>query len=299
MCEIWKRDELQEIGVHDFERQLESIDELGVEWVVFSGGEALMHAGLFRMCERLRERKIRITILSSGLLLSRFADEIVRYADEVTVSLDGPPAVHNEIRRVAKAFELLEDGVAALRSLRPDFPVYARCTVQRRNCGHLVETMRAARRIGLNSISFLAADVHSEAFNRTAADDSIALTENDLPILDAQIEALVECGDFVAESPAKLRKIARHFRAYLGLAAHEAPRCNAPWTSAVVEADGSVRPCFFHASVGRLSPGVDLAQIVNGFEATAFRAGLNVATNPVCRRCVCSLNRAEDAQTAA
>ena len=42
---------------------------LGVRWVVFSGGEPLMHSDLFRLSDRLRESGIRTTILTTGLLL--------------------------------------------------------------------------------------------------------------------------------------------------------------------------------------------------------------------------------------
>jgi MoaA/NifB/PqqE/SkfB family radical SAM enzyme len=90
------------------------------------------------------------------------------------------------------------------------------------------------------------------------------------------------------ESPAKLRRIVSHFRAYHGLEPLSAPPCNAPWVSAVWEANGDVRPCFFHPAIGNTVNGT-LAQIVNGPAAVAFRESLHVAENPVCRRCVCSL----------
>jgi MoaA/NifB/PqqE/SkfB family radical SAM enzyme len=90
------------------------------------------------------------------------------------------------------------------------------------------------------------------------------------------------------ESPAKLRRIATHFRAHAGLEPHVAPRCNAPWVSAVLEANGDVRPCFFHPPIGNASA-ASLLTILNGPAALAFRESLNVAENPVCRRCVCSL----------
>ena len=35
MCDIWKTTEAQEISVHDLKRQLESIERLRVQWVVF------------------------------------------------------------------------------------------------------------------------------------------------------------------------------------------------------------------------------------------------------------------------
>jgi hypothetical protein len=71
-----------------------------------------------------------------------------------------------------------------------------------------------------------------------------------------------------------------------------APRCNAPWVSAVVESDGTLRPCFFHAPIGNISE-ESLAQALNGPLAVAFRKSLDVAQNPICRRCVCSLHLPE------
>jgi Fe-coproporphyrin III synthase len=298
MCDIWKTTGVQELPPGQIEGQLESIARMGVEWVVLSGGEPLMHSALWRICEILRRLRVRITLLSSGLLLRRHAEAIVEHVDGAIVSLDGPPAIHNSIRGVPKAFELLANGVTAIREIEPEFPIAARCTVQRANLRCLRAAADTARSIGLDSISFLAADLESSAFNRPEGwppdrQERIAPTSDQLSGLESEIEALIdrgECGNFVRESPAKLRHVVHHFRAHLRQAEAVAPRCNAPWRSAVIEADGAVRPCFFHRPIGHLNSGRQLHQILNGPEALAFRASLDVATNPVCRRCVCSLN---------
>ena len=65
--------------------------------------------------------------------------------------------------------------------------------------------------------------------------------------------------------------------------------CNAPWVSAVIEADGSVRPCFFHTQSGNIKE-ASLTEILNSENSISFRKNLNVKTNPVCEKCVCSLN---------
>jgi radical SAM protein with 4Fe4S-binding SPASM domain len=264
---------------------------------VFSGGEPLLHRDVFRKASQLRRRNIRVTLLSSGLLVGKYAREIVDNFDDLIVSLDGPAAIHNRIRGVERAFDLLRAGVTRIREERGDFSIRGRCTVQRTNCGHLTATVEAARELRLNSISFLASDTHSEAFNRTFTTledlSRIALSVEDLSLLDAQIEELIDsnqCGRFIVESPVKLRTIAHHFRCGIDLAEPVAPNCNAPWTSAVIEADGSVRPCFFHAPIGKLGTEASLYKILNSPQAVAFRAGLDVATNPICRQCVCSLN---------
>lgn len=285
------------MAAEDLTRHLADIESLSVQWVVFSGGEPLMHSDLFRLSDMLRSKGIRVTLLSTGLLLKRYAEEIATRIDDVIVSLDGPPAVHDEIRRVPGAFAQLGQGVRTLHDLRPDYPISARCTIQRLNYAWPRETAREARSLGLRSISFLAADVNSEAFNRVRPWEAyrqaqVALTLEEVVYLEREFEGLCsdwEGSSFVLEGPEKLRRIADHFRAQLGLRAPQAPRCNAPWVSAVIEADGTVRPCFFHRPIGSLKTG-SLLQIVNGFEAQQFRASLNISTNFVCARCVCSLN---------
>ncbi|MDE3199247.1 MAG: radical SAM protein [Acidobacteriota bacterium] len=290
MCEIWKRTAISEIGAEQFNRMLPDFERLGVEWVVFSGGEPLLDRDLFRKAGELRQRGIRTTLLSSGLLLEKYAPEIVREFGDVIVSLDGPPEVHDAIRGVRRGFELLQQGVGAIHHIRPGFPVSGRCTVQRLNCAHLVRTAETARGFGLKSISFLAADLHSEAFNRQDGRENAALRAEDLAILDAEIGRLERFGGFVAESPEKLRRIAGHFRAHLGLSPPLPPKCNAPWVSAVVEADGAVRPCFFHRPIGRLN-GAGLTEVLNGPAGVEFRKSLRVEEDPTCRQCVCTLFR--------
>jgi len=219
MCDIWKTDTIQEISAEELERHVADIERLHVQWVVFTGGEPLMHSDLFRLCQILRKRNIRTTILSTGLLLERHARQIVANADDVIVSLDGPPAIHDQIRRIPRAFDIMQRGIDALLLLKPDFPVTARSTVQRLNHAHLRETVETARHMGVRSISFLAVDMTSTAFNRQqpAAND-IGLTSAQIDTLEGQIDSLADAGGFVVESREKLRRIVNHFRAHLGQA---------------------------------------------------------------------------------
>jgi MoaA/NifB/PqqE/SkfB family radical SAM enzyme len=247
---------------------------------------------------------VRTTILTTGLLLQANAARIVEAIEDVIVSLDGPAEVHDRIRRVPGTFEELRKGVSALREVNAQYPVAGRCTVQRANHRHLCDTVRAARQLGLDSISFLAADVTSTAFHRPvgwpdARQAEVALTSGDLSNFRDEIERLIDTfpaeieRGYVRESPEKLRRLVDHFEAHLGRKEHVAPRCNAPWVSAVVETDGTLRPCFFHAPIGNLKQ-QSLWEALNNPGAIAFRAGLDVATNATCRRCTCSLYLSEE-----
>jgi Fe-coproporphyrin III synthase len=293
MCDIWKITEAEEIGSAELERHLASIERLGVEWAVFTGGEPLMHSDLFRLAALLRGRSIRTTILTTGLLLERYAARIVDSIDEVIVSLDGPRVIHDEIRGVKGAFDRLANGIRALHQLSPAYPVAARCTIQARNAPQLLAAVQTARDLGLRSISFLAADLTSTAFNRAQPWPELRQMDvaPELGVLEREMQGIIAAypGDgFILESPAKLRRIVAQFRAYYGLASPSAPKCNAPWVSAVIEPNGDVRPCFFHAPIGNTA-GKTLDEVINGPQAIAFREELNVAENQICRRCVCSL----------
>jgi MoaA/NifB/PqqE/SkfB family radical SAM enzyme len=301
MCDIWKREENVGVTAADLERHRESLRRLSVEWVVLSGGEPLMNRDLHAVCTFFRELDIRLTLLTTGLLLERRAAEVASLFDDVIVSIDGPEAIHDGIRRVKGGFELIRSGVAAVRALQPGMKITARTTVQKLNHASLRETVRGAKDLGLDGISFLAADVTSEAFNRpllwpgerqnevTLANDEVCTLEGEVEKLIAEFTGDIRSG-YIAESPAKLRRIVTNFKAHLGQATSESPRCNAPWVSAVIEADGSLRPCFFHPAIGNIGD-ASLEEVINGDTARAFRRDLNVETNPICRRCVCSLYR--------
>ncbi len=300
MCDIWRIRQVREITACDLEPHLESLRALRVSWVVLSGGEPLMHSDFSTLTQMLRAEGIRVTLLTTGLLLGPHARSVADSVDDVIVSLDGPPEIHDRIRRVPRAFEQLARGVEAVRKIRPEISISARSTVQKANWQYLCETVQTAKQVKLNSISFLAADVTSEAFNRPEGwtperQSTVALDADEVEKLEIEIGSLIGehrediATGFVAESPEKLRRIVLHFRAHLGQVAPVAPPCNAPWVSAVIEADGTVRPCFFHRPLGNIRHKT-LLDLLNDEQSIEFRKELDIPSNPVCQRCVCSLH---------
>jgi Fe-coproporphyrin III synthase len=300
MCDIWKRENNDQFRAQDLERHRVSLENLRVRQVVLTGGEPLLHNDLAALCNFFREQNIHLTLLTTGLLLYKRAEEIAVLFDDVIVSLDGPQNIHDTVRRVSGAYNLIHKGVAAVRHHSPSIPITCRTTVQKANHRHLCETVDAAKALGLDSISFLAADLTSEAFNRLLLwpgerQNEIGLTLEETKSLEEEIEKLILeyeadiAHKYIVESPVKLRKIPRRFREHLGMLSPEAPICNAPWVSAVVDVDGSVRPCFFHRTMGSLTSST-LEEVINGNAAQSFRRSLDMENNPTCQRCVCSLS---------
>ena len=310
MCDIWRNTARDELSPDDVARWLRDASSLGIGRVVLSGGEALMHSRLWELCAHLQDAGIGITLLSTGLLLKHHAHNVAKYCDDVVVSLDGPQPIHDAIRNVPRAFERLAEGVAAVKAADANVVVTGRCAVHRQNFRHLRETVVATHEIGLDRISFLAADVSSTAFNRPDGwDDArvsqIALSSEELPELADELAALehehaadFETG-FIAESPDKLRRrLHQYYAALLGQTRFHPNTCNAPWVSSVIEADGTVRPCFFQPPLGNIRHvdagesarhGSALQAVLNSPQAIAWRQGLDTTRDEICKRCVCTL----------
>jgi MoaA/NifB/PqqE/SkfB family radical SAM enzyme len=192
------------------------------------------------------------------------------------------------------ALGVLETGVARLRRIAPSIPVTARSTLHRMNFRELPQLIDHARAMALDGISFLAADVSSSAFGRAAREvaPDLALDRGEIEEFSTIVERTIadraddfESG-FIAEPPAKLRRLPKYYEALANGRGFAPAACNAPWVSAVVEANGAVRPCVFHEPIGSIRD-APLASIV-AHQLPRFRQRLDVGSDPVCGRCVCS-----------
>jgi MoaA/NifB/PqqE/SkfB family radical SAM enzyme len=300
MCDIWKANaDKREISVETLDRHMDAIRRLHVRRVMLTGGEPLLHSNFWTFCERLRADGIVLSLVTTGLLIEPHATRIAALMDDVVISIDGDAAAHDDIRRVRDGFARIARGVAALRSQPRTPTLIARSVLQRSNYRSLAPTIHAIQAMGVDRLSFLAADVTSAAFNRpepwpVERQGEIALAREDLPILaDVIRDAAERCaaafaGGFVEGGVASLRRIHDHYAALAGVGEWPAVRCNAPWVSAVLEPTGVVRPCFFHPPYR--SSGDTLDAVINSPDAIAFRRTLNVHTNATCRRCVCTLS---------
>ena len=299
-CDWWKQTGADDLTLDEIARLAESLPALGTRMVVFSGGEPLLRPEVFDAAALFRERGIGLHLLTSGVLLERFADRVAEQFSQVIVSLDATSAALYERIRGVDALATVGRGVARLRQLAPDIGVAGRATLHRANFRELPRLIEYAKSLGLQRMSFLPADVSSLGFGRDREPDrnlaplgALTLEPGEIREFEAIIERTIRsyAGDFesgfVAESPDKLRRLPRYYAALRGDEPFPAVSCHAPWISVVVEANGSVRPCFFHRSIGNLRQ-TPLRTIV-ARNLRAFRESFDVGADPVCVRCVCSL----------
>lgn len=301
MCDIWKDNKnLKQLTEQDISGLLDALRRFGTQQVAMSGGEALLNTNFFRLCAILKKEKIKITLLSTGLTVKKNAEQLLEWVDDLIVSLDGDEPVHDAIRNIPGAFNKLKDGIQYIRSLDPDYRITARTVIHRLNFRVWESIINEAKIMGLDQVSFLPADVSSHAFNRQMAwtepkQHEILISEKELPELQEVISRIIKNNGFdfdsgfIAETPEKIQHIYDYYAAFYGLNPFPYKKCNAPWVSTVIEADGNVRPCFFHDVIGNIRDS-SLASILNSDKAVNFRKTLDMSKNPTCVKCVCSLN---------
>ncbi len=293
-CSIWKMNGkgARELGVEERLAIIREARLLGAQAILFTGGEPLLCDHLETLARTADRLGLSVQIATNGLGLARSVSWLGEVVAEIYISLEGPLAVHDGVRG-AGMFSRLKGSIEEIRALPRRARLVGRSTISAQNAGILDETVRAARALGLDAVSFLPIDVTSDAFGgdpgararlRPSPADVIALRQ-----AISRLSASGELGAFVIEDAGKLRRIADAF--LLEPSSRMAPACNAPEWSSVVEADGAVRPCFFQPAVP-FDRTASLGALRESKEYAAALLGLGEG-DPICASCVCPKLRAQ------
>ncbi len=298
-CDYWRHGRI-DMNLASIARLLPSFEKLGTRLVVLSGGEPLLHSEWAPIAQMLKSSGLHVWLLTSGLSLAKHAGRAAELFETITVSLDGTDRETYAATRGLDAFDKVCDGVraAAARGVPPSL----RVTLQRANYRQLPAFVELARALGARQVSFLAVDVaNPHAFGRLDGYESdLALRDEDLPVLEQRLDSLERDhaedfrSGFIAESPMKLRRILQYFSAIRARAAYPVVRCNAPEFSAVISANGRVRPCFFISGPQQDRLHGDFQSALNSDAMMALRRDIRAGRRAECTTCVCSMWRELD-----
>lgn len=287
-CSIWRGADRGrgELGLSERLDILRQARSMGARSVLFTGGEPLLCDHIEPLARSARDLGLSVQIATNGLGLGRASAWLAAAVDEVYVSLEGPEKIHDAVRGRGM-FVRLADSLAEVVSRHPRPRLIGRSVIAAGNAGSIESTVAAARRLGLDAVSFLRADWTSDAFGgepearrllRPSADEVAEMAQ-----AIARLKAAGELASFVLEDERKLGMMARDL--LLEPAVRTAPKCNAPEWSSVVEADGALRPCFFQPALG--VPGsAGIAAVMESAGYADVLRGLG-GGNPICASCVC------------
>lgn len=272
----------------------------GLKHIVYSGGEPLLRRDFRDICDIFGQKRVKQTVLTNGLLLEKRIDDIRDYFHEIIISIDGAKAeTHNKIRGL-NSFDQILKGIAKAVGGKENPVVSIRTVLQKSNFRELPDMIELAKSVKVDRISFLSADVASEAFGRdtrgAVADEmNISLTVDEVHDFRKLVNQVSTdytsdfFSGFISESPQKLMKLVEYYGALRGM--NEFPKnfCNAPMVSAVITSTGNIHPCYFIESYGSIRQG-NIRTLVNLDTVQKVRGEVRNFVHPRCKTCVCTLN---------
>ena len=311
MCDYGQRKET------NFSLNLGTEEELDIkEWQVFlddvrsfrptiaiTGTEPLLYPNLIEFIRQCKENKLSIEITTNGYLLSDYAKDIASLqVNKIFVSIDGPEAVHNEIRGVKDAFMKVKNGIRKILELKQsDKPSIAiNCTISNLNYRYLENTLQALKGMydtflfsHLDFVTEGMANIHNEAWRNVCLATSSTISDEidpkkvDISVLYAQIERIKKNFSKAHFNPDLSRsQLTRYYREPL-LFINGFDRCYVPWKVGQVLANGDVvvsTRCF-RIIFGNIRE-QRFTEIWNSKIFLKFREKLKeVSAFPACTRC--------------
>lgn len=282
----------------------------------FAFTEPLIYPHLFDALALARARGLHTAVTTNGLQLDRKAGSLAAAGpDEVFVSLDGPPDVHDRIRGHAGGFARAFTGLDALTRLRggPGCAVF--CVITEWNAGRLVEFVERFRGMPLRKLGFMhalftpqsLADAHNAIFGErypaTAASvgrhDATHMNFEALATEIEQLRALAVPFPIVFSPDLRTPDQLRRF--YLEPEVPMGRRCNDVGRTLMIKSDGSTVPAHgrcYNVDAGNVYEQT-LPDIWQGAVLTRLRQDLVAAGGllPACSRC-CSVSAGREAAPA-
>jgi MoaA/NifB/PqqE/SkfB family radical SAM enzyme len=147
----------KQMDVDDWKRLVDEISDHQISSLLIRGGEPFMFPGIIELLEYIHNKGLSISIDSNGTLLKDFAADLLRIGNiHVTISIDGPEEIHDQVRGVRGCFRKTEEGLVLLNELEKSSTnkiSKSICfTISPYSLAGLGEMPNVARRLSINTL---------------------------------------------------------------------------------------------------------------------------------------------------
>lgn len=155
MCNIWQKKSVDEMTPEEVERFFARWPQF--RWVHLTGGELFMRRDLDDLIAAI-QRSCRGLYLLNFPTTGWFGDKTVAQVEQIlsrgigrlmnTISIDGPPALHEEMRGLPKSWTRGIETFKRLRAIkRPNYQVVVGMTLMEKNASKVDETIAAIQEV--------------------------------------------------------------------------------------------------------------------------------------------------------
>jgi Fe-coproporphyrin III synthase len=274
--------------------------------MAINGTEPIMYKPLGKVIAYARQAGLDVAVTTGGYNLPERAEELAEAGlTRLNVSIDGAPALHNQIRGRSNVFEKVTSGIKKFKEAAHqrgyDPQVLALCTIMNMNYRYLVEFYDAISqypvdRINFTNMNFVTAEMaqaHNFKWGKKYVATVNCLSEEvqpgmvDVDVLFDQMSAVqAKGGSKVSFMPFFDKdQLSRYFHRPMEFMG-DIP-CMSSWYIAQIMADGEVIPytrCY-HVPFGNINEQPFL-EVWNSEKANAWRRDLRQQGRfPACTRC--------------
>lgn len=268
-CNIWKKETGDELSLHELEEVFSKTSN--ISWLDITGGEIFLRQDIKKIFEAINENCDNLYLLhfpTNGVL----TDKIVSISKEineydipkfiVSVSLDGPKALHDKIRGVEGSFKR---AIATYNGLKKTgVEVYFGMTLSQHNAGQLEETLEALKD---KATGFKKEDIHISLYHQS--DHYYSNQDMDLKEIQKDIELARKIKGISLDPVQYLEQKFLNGASDYIQKCEMAVKCEALQSSCFINSKGKVFPCVvYDQEVGSLRDNnYDLNKVWNSKEA--------------------------------
>jgi MoaA/NifB/PqqE/SkfB family radical SAM enzyme len=108
----------EEMTIKDWQRLADEAAAHHISSLLIRGGEPFLFPDIIELLQYIHDKGIFISIDSNGTLLKKYAADLLRIGNiHITVSIDGPEDIHDQVRNVKGCFGKIKEGLHLLDEL--------------------------------------------------------------------------------------------------------------------------------------------------------------------------------------
>lgn len=281
-CDIWKKNNNREMSLKTYQKVIKELKKVGLRSVGLTGGEPLLNTNLVEICKFTKKEGLNLSISTNGLLLNRKIEEIAKYVDNLSVSLDGIGKTNDNIRGIKGYFKLVTSSIEKIREKYPKIKISISTTITNTNFDEIEEILKWCKRYKLGWSANLL--MNSLYFFKEAKVDELKVKRKEREINSFKKKLLkYEKGGVV-----NISRIAIDYLTSFLKNKQKAAPCCLGLTTAYIDCEANYYSgCWAMSPIGNLK----YKKIKNIFESKVFKNRIQKMSELKCPGCTCGYDQ--------
>ena len=153
-CLVGSRISTKELSLNDWKKILAELPLINTRKVLLTGGEPLLHNEIIKITEFITQMGIPVDLNSNMQLMTPQMIKDFKYAGltEISVSIEGPEAIHDLMHGKKGAFTQLVNAI--YWAVDENIPVDAACCITSQNIDYIWDLLELIQELPLESFTF-------------------------------------------------------------------------------------------------------------------------------------------------